>query len=227
MLQAKEAANKIIADAEYRAEVLETERLGPVAERETKTSKTEERLAKREEFLDERQRDLDTKEDEVKEREAEAARLTAARTLELAKIAHTTEEKAREELIREIEAANEEAILLRLQKLEAHGRERLEEKAKSILTSAIHRLGNAVNADVMSLSVQIPSEEMKGKIIGKEGRNIKAFERATGVEVIIDDAPDRITLSSFDPLRRNIAKIALEELIADGRIQPAKIEEVV
>ena len=227
MLQAKEAAAKVLEDAEYRAEVLETERLAPVEERETKTSKTEERLAKREEFLDERQRDLDVKEDEVKERELEAARLTAARTRELAKIAHTTEDKAREELIREIETANEEAILLRLQKLEAHGRERLEEKAKSILTSAIHRLGNAVNADVMSLSVQIPSEEVKGKIIGKEGRNIKAFERATGVEVIIDDAPDRITLSSFDPLRRNIAKMALEELIADGRIQPAKIEEVV
>lgn len=88
-------------------------------------------------------------------------------------------------------------------------------------------MGNAVNADVTTLSVSIPSEEIKGKIIGKEGRNIKAFERATGVDVIIDDVPDKITLSSFDPLRRHIAKLALERLIADGRIQPAKIEETV
>ncbi|HVW82355.1 MAG TPA: ribonuclease Y [Candidatus Paceibacterota bacterium] len=227
MLAAKEAAAKVVADAEYRAEVLETERLGPLEEREGKLAEAAERLGKRGEFLDERQRDLDEKEEEVKRREAEAARLSAARAKELAKIAHTTEEKAREELFAELERGNEEAILLRLQKLEAHGRELLEEKARAILTASIHRLGNAVNADVMSLSVAIPSIEMKGKIIGKEGRNIKAFERATGVEVIIDDAPERITLSSFDPLRRHIAKIALEELIADGRIQPAKIEEVV
>jgi ribonuclease Y len=227
LLSAKEQAAKIVADAEYRAEVLETERLGPLEEREGKLAEAAERLGKRGEFLDERQRDLDEKEGEVKRRGEEAARLTAARTKELAKIANTTEEKAREELFAELERANEEALLLRLQKLEAHGRLLLEEKAKSILTASIHRLGNSVNAEVMSLSVAIPSEEVKGKVIGKEGRNIKAFERATGVEVIIDDQPERITLSSFDPLRRHIAKIALEELIADGRIQPAKIEEVV
>ena len=158
---------------------------------------------------------------------SEAENLTALRSKELAKVAHLSSEKAREELFSEIERSYEEAILLRLQKLEAHGRERLEDKARGILTTVIHRLGNAVNADVMSLTVAIPSEEMKGKIIGKEGRNIKAFERATGVDVLIDDVPDRITLSSFDPLRRAIAKIALEKLIADGRIQPAKIEETV
>ncbi len=121
----------------------------------------------------------------------------------------------------------EKAFLARIQKLEAHGRKQLEEKAREILLSSIHRMGNAVNSEIMTLSVSIPSEEIKGKIIGKEGRNIKAFERATGVDVIIDDAPDKITLSSFDPLRRHIAKIALEKLISDGRIQPAKIEEIV
>jgi ribonuclease Y len=234
LLQAKEQANKIITDAEYRAAVLETERLAVVEEREEKASTREERVAQREEFLDSRQQDLDDKEVEVRGREQEAVRakneaqnLTAERTKELAKVANLSEDKAREELFSEIEKAYEEAILLRLQKLEAHGRERLEDKARSILTSTIHRLGNAVNAEVMSLSITLPSEEMKGKIIGKEGRNIKAFERATGVDVIIDDVPDRITLSSFDPLRRAIAKIALEKLILDGRIQPAKIEETV
>lgn len=234
LLHAKEQAAKIIADAEFRGEVVETERLAPVEEREEKITLREERLGAREEFLDSRQRDLDDKEVEVRQREQaalhsknEAEKLTAERTKELAKVAHLSEEKAREELFSEIEHTYEEAILLRLQKLTANGRERLEDKARAILTTIIHRLGNAVNADVMSLSVMLPSEETKGKIIGKEGRNIKAFERATGVDVLIDDVPDRITLSSFDPLRRAIAKIALEKLIVDGRIQPAKIEETV
>lgn len=234
LLQAKEQAAKILADAEFRSAVVETERLATVEEREEKVALREERLATREEFLDTRQHDLDEKESEIRAREQEASRvkneaekLLSVRTKELAKAAHLSEEKAREELFAEIERTNEEAILLRLQKLAANGRERLEEKARDILTSVIHRLGNAVNAEVMSLSVTLPSEEVKGKIIGKEGRNIKAFERATGVDVIIDDTPDRITLSSFDPLRRAVAKISLEKLIDDGRIQPAKIEEIV
>lgn len=234
ILQAKEQAAKIIADAEFRSAVVETERLAPVEEREEKISAWSERLASREEFLDERQRILDEKEEEVRAREQEAARakneaekLTVLRTKELAKAAHLSEDKAREELFAELEQAHEEAILLRLQKLEAHGRERLEDKARNILTTVVHRLGNAVNPETMSLSITLPSEEVKGKIIGKEGRNIKAFERATGVEVIIDEAPNRIVLSSFDPLRRAIAKLALEKLIADGRIQPTKIEETV
>lgn len=234
LLQAKEQAAKIIADAEFRGEVIETERLASVEEREGKLAAREERIVAREGFLDARQQDLDEKESEVRGREQETARirseaekLVAERTKDLSRIAHLSEDKAREELFSEIERAHEEAILLRLQKLEAHGRERLEDKARSILTNTIHRLGNAVNAETMSFSVPLPSEDMKGKIIGKEGRNIKAFERATGVEMIIDDAPDRITLSSFDPLRRTIAKVALEKLIADGRIQPTKIEETV
>ena len=234
LLAAKEQAAKIIAEAEFRGEVVETERLAPVEEREQKVILREERLAAREEFLDSRQRDVDDKEAEVRARELEASyaketadALAEQRSKELAKVANLSEEKAREELFAQIERAYEEAILLRLQKLSANGRERLEEKARAILTASIHRLGNAVNAETMSLSVVLPSDDVKGKIIGKEGRNIKAFERATGVDVIIDDAPDKITLSSFDPLRRHIAKIALEKLIADGRIQPAKIEETV
>lgn len=234
LLAAKEQAAKIVAEAQFRGEVAETERLAPIEEREEKAASREERVASREEFLDSRQRDLDDKEDEVRSREREAAHakelaenLAEERSRELAKVANLSEERAREELFAQIERTYEEAILLRLQKLEAHGRERLEEKARAILIASIHRLGNAVNAETMSLSVALPSDDVKGKIIGKEGRNIKAFERATGVDVLIDDSPDKITLSSFDPLRRHIAKIALEKLISDGRIQPAKIEETV
>jgi len=234
LLQAKEQAAKILADAEYRGAVIETERLVPIEEREEKIDAREERVAAREEFLDLRQRDLDEKEAGLHAREQETVRLrgeaellAAERSRALANVAHLSEKRAREELFAEIERAYEESILLRLQKLEAHGRERLEEKARAILTAAIHRLGNAVNADVVSLSLALPSEELKGKIIGREGRNIKAFERVTGVDVLIDDVPDRITISSFDPLRRHVAKVALEKLIADGRIQPVKIEEAV
>ncbi|MBI4088882.1 ribonuclease Y [Candidatus Kaiserbacteria bacterium] len=227
LLQAKEQAGKIIADAEFRGAVIETERLAPIEEREGKLVAREERVASRETFLDEKENEVRMREQEASRTKSEAGELIVQRSKELAKVAHLSEEKAREELFSDVERAYEEAILLRLQKLEAHGRERLEEKARSILTTIIHRLGNAVNAEVTSLSVVLPSDEMKGKIIGKEGRNIKAFERVTGVDVLIDDVPDRITLSSFDPLRRHVAKIALEKLIIDGRIQPAKIEETV
>jgi len=227
MLAAKEAAAKIIAEAEFRGAVIETERLAPIEEREEKLVAREERVASREEFLDEKENEVRAREQQAIVAKNEAERLAAERSKELAKVAHLSVDKAREELFSEIERAHEEAILLRLQKLAANGRERLEDKARAILISSIHRLGNAVNAEVMSLSVALPSDDIKGKIIGKEGRNIKAFERATGVDVLIDDVPDKIALSSFDPLRRHIAKIALEKLIVDGRIQPAKIEETV
>ncbi len=234
MLEAREKAAQIEKEAEEHADAIESERLAPLTEREERVKSFSDRLVKREEFLDERERTLAEEIERVKSRENEAANVKRdaenvlkERRAELVRIGRFSEKEARERLIKEVESVEEEAVLTRLQKLEANGRERLEDKARSILMSVIHRMGAAVNAEVMSLSITIPSEEIKGKVIGKEGRNIKAFEKATGVDVIIDDAPDKITLSSFDPLRRHIAKIALERLIADGRIQPAKIEEVV
>lgn len=234
MLEAKERASRLLAEAEERAKKLETERFLPLKEREDKVTKFAERIAKREEFLDERERNLVNETEEVKNRENEAAnlkrefdKLLLERRQELLRLSHLTENEAKAALMKDLEESQEESVLARLQKLDAHGRSQLEEKARTILLSIIHRMAANVNSEVMTLSVTIPSEEVKGKIIGKEGRNIKAFERATGVDVIIDDAPDKITLSSFDPIRRNIAKLALEQLISDGRIQPAKIEESV
>ncbi|MEK7515551.1 MAG: Rnase Y domain-containing protein, partial [Patescibacteria group bacterium] len=227
LLHAQEQAAKIIAEAQFRGDVVETERLAPIEEREEKLVAREEHIVSREAFLDEKENEVRTREQEAARAKEIAENLAKERAKELSKVANLSEEKAREELFSEIERAYEEAILLRLQKLAANGRERLEDKARTILTTSIHRLGNAVNAETMSLSVALPSDDVKGKIIGKEGRNIKAFERATGVDVLIDDSPDKITLSSFDPLRRHIAKIALEKLIVDGRIQPAKIEETI
>lgn len=234
MLEAKEKAAKLLQEAEARAVDVEKRELAPLVEREERLEKVEDRVSKKEEFLDERERALSERADELKARENEVVRakkeaenLSKERRAELSRISHLSENAAKDLLVKDIEHAYEESILARLQKLEATGRERLEARARNILTAVIHRLGNAVNAEVTTLSVAIPSEEVKGKVIGKEGRNIKAFERATGVDVLIDDAPDRITLSSFDPMRRHVAKIALEKLIQDGRIQPAKIEEIV
>lgn len=234
MLEAKERAAKIVQEAEVRAQKVIGDYEVPLKEREEHLNKATERLEKREEFLDERERNLAEESEEVRNRENEAAnikreaeKLREERRLELVRLGRLSENEARDELMKDLEESQSEALLARLQKLDAHGRELLEDKARSILLSTIHRMAGSVNSEVMTLSVQIPSEEIKGKVIGKEGRNIKAFERATGVDVLIDDAPDKITLSSFDPLRRHIAKIALERLIEDGRIQPAKIEEVV
>lgn len=234
LLEAKERANRIIGEAEAKADAIEESRLTPLKEREEKLSKAAERLAKREEFLDERERNLAADAEDVKNRENEAnnlrrdaERLRDERRQELLRLSRLSEKEALAMVMKDLEESHEESVLARLQKLETRGREQLDDKARAILLSVIHRMAAAVNSDVMTLSVAIPSEEVKGKVIGKEGRNIKAFERATGVDVIIDDAPDKITLSSFDPLRRHIAKIALEMLIEDGRIQPAKIEEAV
>ncbi len=227
LLEARERANRIIKDAEEEAEEVELTRAAPLQEREGRLERMTARILKREEFLDERERSLVTREETSTRLRHEAETVLKERQAQLARIANFSEEDARKRLFEEVEKVEENAILARIQKLEANGRKQLEEKARSILLTSIHRLANPVNAEVMALSVAIPSEEMKGKIIGKDGRNIKAFERATGVDIIIDEAPNRITLSSFDPLRRHIAKVSLEKLMEDGRIQPAKIEETV
>lgn len=233
-LVAREEAKKITQHAEEEAaKVLHEARLD-LKEREEKIKKTEERLIKKEDLLDKRQGDIDKEVENIKEKIAEVKRvkdkvdqMEVGKQLELEKIARLSTEEAKTQLFANLEKRYEEDLLARTQKLEKGGEERLEARAKEILTTAIQRLGNSVSSDMLTTLVNIPSDELKGKIIGKEGRNIKAFERATGVEVIVDDTPGAITISSFDPIRRQIARLALENLILDGRIQPAKIEGAV
>ncbi len=234
LLDAREKAERITADAEAAAREKVALAEGTLGEKEEKLLKQEERVFKREESLDKKQAELDaqvegikTKIEEVRTIKERAEALVSQRGDELAKVAGLTKEQAKQELIREMERENEEDLMMRVQKLERDGAEKLERRAKEILTTSIHRLGNSVAADTMATAITIPNDDIKGKIIGKEGRNIKAFERASGVEVIIDDTPGSIVLSSYDPLRRAIARMALENLIIDGRIQPAKIEETV
>lgn len=233
-LTAKEGAKKILEEAEIEGKKLIEKSHQEVKEKESKIQQIETRLIKKEDFLDKRQADIDKEVELIKQKIAEiktirekAEALETEKNQILQKIAGMSPDEAKQSLIKTVEKNSEQDIMVRIQKLEQSGEEILEEKAKSILATSIQRLANSVASDVMSTSVTIPNDEIKGKIIGKEGRNIKAFERMTGVEVIVDDTPGNITISSFDPIRRHVAKIALEELIKDGRIQPAKIEKVV
>ncbi len=234
LLNAREEAKQITTDAEEKARATQSALDVEVKEKEEKLTRTEERVFKREEALDKKQADLDrelegvkARIEEVKTIKEKADALVEQRAQELARVAGLTKEQAKTQLMAEIEREADEDLMMRVAKLERDGMERLERKAKDILTTAIHRLGNSVASDTMATAITIPNDDIKGKIIGKEGRNIKAFERATGVEVIIDDTPGSIVMSSYDPIRRAVARVALENLIIDGRIQPAKIEEIV
>ena len=233
-LSAKNKEKAILDEAEKKAEEMLKEARLEIKEKEDVNRKTEERLIKKDELLDHRQTEIDKEVEEIKKRIEEikiirenAEKIENQKQEELQKIAKLTPEQAKEEIIKIVEKQSEEDILLKMRKMDQGGQEILEQKAKEILATSIQRLSNSVSSDMLTTHVAIPSDEIKGKIIGKEGRNIKAFERVTGVEVIVDDTPGSITISSFDPVRRQIAKSALEKLIADGRIQPAKIEEMV
>lgn len=231
-LDAKEKAQEILEAAEKEAEKDTNEKLAEIKVEEAQVNKEKDRLVQKEEKLEAKQQVIDNdvealkkKIEEVRAIKARADDLLDKRTEALAEAAKLSIEEAKEELLAVVERDSEESIVQRIQKLEVTGKEKIDLKAKEILTTAIHRIGNAMPADVISTKVELPSDDLKGKIIGKEGRNIKAFEHASGVDIIVDDTPGTITISSFDPIRRQIARTALESLITDGRIQPVKIEK--
>lgn len=232
MLDAKEKAKKIEEELRTTFERERTEREKELKEKEAFVKKAESRMLDKEAHLDKRQSDIDKEVEDVKRRIEEVQQVKEKvraveenQQKELERVAHLSQEEAKNELIALIEKQSSEDLMVRMRKFEQDGAEKLERKAQEILTSAIYRLGNAVTTDVLTTSITLPSEEIKGKIIGKEGRNIRAFERASGVDVLVDETPGVITLSCFDPVRRQIARVALENLIIDGRIQPVKIEE--
>src|SRR3989344_764248 len=234
LLDAKELSQKTIEDAKIEAEKILKETKEELKEKEKNLQKTEERLASKDELLEKRVFDLNKDEGRLKEnqeklknKETELEELKNQEKERLEKIAGLSSEEAKKQLIESLEKKSESDLLARMQKLELFANEALERKAKDILATTIQRMASATTSEVSTTSVTIPSDDIKGKIIGKEGRNIRALERAAGVEVLVDDTPGMIMISSFDPVRRQIAKIALENLIQDGRIQPAKIEEMV
>ena len=233
LLSAKEEATKITDEAGKRAEKRLAELHDEEKKYEIEHKKTEERLIKKEGFLDERQREIDkeaenikTKIDEVKQVKERTEILEKEKEVELQRISGLTVEGAKDEILKDVQKRYEEDLMIRMQKLEMANAEKLDRKAKDILATSIQRLASSTAAEIMTTTVSIPNDEIKGKIIGKEGRNIRAFERAAGVELIVDDTPGSIIISSFDPIRRQIARVALENLILDGRIQPVKIEEM-
>ena len=234
LLDAKEESEQLIEKAKEKAEKLKDELLEDLKIKEKELKEKDDRILRREETLDKQRIDLTKKEEEIsKSKELTEQKLQEAEeTLQkeikkLEEIANLSKDEAKEQLLDDIKKAYEEDLSVRLQKLAQDSEEKFEEKAKEILVTAIHRVGNSVPAEVLSTTVELPNDEIKGKIIGREGRNIRAFERASGVDLIVDDTPGTITISSFDPVRRQIARVALENLILDGRIQPAKIEEAI
>lgn len=234
LLDAETTALKIIEKAEEKAAGTLQEAKTERKVLDEKVTQKETRLDKREELLDSRQIDIDSakeslqsKIDEVKNLKARLDERKDELDKKLETLAGVTAEEALVRMCTKITTDRAQDLQSHLQKIELFNNEAIEAKATNILLSAIHRIGNVMPTSVMTSNVEIPSDDLKGKIIGKEGRNVRAFERATGVDVLIDETPGYIVLSSFDPIRREIARVALEALMKDGRIQPAKIEEAV
>jgi len=223
VLKAKDKAVSILEEAKREEK-----------ERFSTLERTESRLLRREELLEKEGADVKVRENKLsdelgkfEEKKTEVARLKDRIESELSRISGLTKDQAKNQLIKEIKDENRDELALMLQKLEKEKKEEVEKKSLDVITSAIQRYARSSVSDITTTAFTLPSEDLKGKIIGREGRNIKTLERLTGTELIIDETPDTIIISSFDPSRREIAKFALEKLIRDGRIQPAKIEEKV
>ncbi len=182
---------------------------------------------KKEKELSGKEKDLASKEQNLKTRFEEVDKIKEEQKKTLEKISAMTREEAKKALVSEMEQEARQDAAVLAQQIEQEIRENADKKSKEILSVAIQRIAADHTADITTSTVQIPNDEVKGRIIGREGRNIRAFEQATGVDLIVDDTPEAITVSAFDGVRREIAKISLERLIADGRIHPARIEEVV
>jgi ribonuclease Y len=220
-LEAKDKAVSLLASAE---ENLKKER--------DQLSRTQERLLQKELGLDDRAKKLESKEekllDQVEKIKAVKAELEMAQEKEferLEELSHLTRQQAQDKLFQRVEQVYHQDLLESLRKLEASRAEEIEKRAAELVATAIQRYARPTVSEITTSIVNLPNEEIKGRIIGKEGRNIKHFEKLTGVEVTVDETPDSIMLSCFDPVRREVARVALERLIQDGRIQPARIEE--
>ncbi len=223
LLEAKEEALKTKNDIdkevkERRSELQRMEKR--VLSREENIDKKTEAVEKKEAFLSKKEAELDAKKREISD-------LEAKRTQELERISGLTSEQAKEYLLKTVEDDVKHETAVMIKELETKAKEEADKKAKDYVVTAIQKCAaDHVSETTISL-VQLPNDEMKGRIIGREGRNIKTLETLTGVDLIIDDTPEAVVLSSFDPIRREVARIALEKLIVDGRIHPARIEEMV
>jgi len=232
--EAEFKAKEIVIEGQKKAVDFVEEAKKEERERKIQFSRTEERLLKKEESLEKQWNDIRFQENQIKEdvEKIKAAKIQVADTkeklsLEFEKIAKLSETEAKEKLLENIKEKYKDDLVIAIQKLVRERKEEVERKSVEIMTVAMQRLSRSHVVEVTTSVFNLKDEEMKGKIIGREGRNIRALERETGVEFIIDETPGAIIISSFDPVRREVARLALEKLIKDGRIQPAKIEEKV
>lgn len=223
LLEANEKSLKIIDDAKREEQT-----------RRDELRTTQQRLEERESKFDQKLLDLETKQQQLFDKNA-ALDETKKKLLEikdeqlkkLERIASLTQEEAQNVLLKHVEEHSQEALLSRLKKLEQTEADELNRKAAEMISLAMQRCASSQSVELTTTTVQLPSDEMKGRIIGREGRNIRVLEQLTGTEIIVDDTPQAITVSGFSPIRRHIAKQALERLISDGRIHPGRIEETV
>jgi ribonuclease Y len=246
---AEERARKIIDEALKSAEDTKREKLLEVKEESLKTrnelekevkdrrnemqraerriQQKEENVEKRSEAIERREQSLSAREENLNKKSEEVAKLNEQRLQELEKISGLTSEQAKEYLLKIVEddVKHESAIMIK--NMEAEAKEEADKRAKEIVVGAIQRCAADHVSETTISVVQLPNDEMKGRIIGREGRNIRTLETMTGVDLIIDDTPEAVVISGFDPIRREVARIALEKLIVDGRIHPARIEEMV
>jgi ribonuclease Y len=220
---AREEAIKVgkAAEAESRERRLEIQRI------EKRANQKEEALERKLEAVERRERDLDSKKKDIEKTTAELQTIREKQLAKLESISGTSSEEAKTLLFQELKQEVEEEAAQQVRVWEAQIKEEADERVRDILATAIQRCATDVVSETTISAVPLPSDEMKGRLIGREGRNIRALEQATGVDLIIDDTPETVTISSFDPVRREVARLALSKLILDGRIHPTRIKEIV
>jgi len=223
ILKARSRAVKILEEAKKE----EKQRQVELANFEKRVSRREEIVERQASTVDQQRQHLVQQTVSIKQIREQVDALNNEARLKLAEVAGLSEEQAKAELLSIAEQQHKVDLVSRLKKLEQDASETLEKRSKELITLAMQKYAASQAVELTTTSVDLPSDELKGRIIGKEGRNIKALERLTGVELIVDDTPGAVVLSSFDPIRRQVAKIALEKLMTNGRIQPARIEEAV
>ncbi|WP_416389386.1 ribonuclease Y [Ohessyouella blattaphilus] len=223
LLEVKEESIKTKNELEKESK----ERRAELQRYEKRVLTKEESVEKRADMVERREQSLQAKEENLKTKEAKVEELSNQRVQELERISGLTSEQAKEHLLKTVEEEVKHDAAKLVKELESQAKEEADKKAREYVVTSIQRCAADHVAETTISVVQLPSDEMKGRIIGREGRNIRALETLTGVELIIDDTPEAVVLSGFDPIRREVAKIALEKLIVDGRIHPARIEEMV
>ena len=223
MFEAKDTALKTLEESKKE----EKERLSQLSRIENLLTRKETELEQKSKELGQEKEQLKSKVTEIVALRTQTEETQAKQITELERISGLNREVAKAELVTKIEEEAKDDLYRKIRKLEIDNKDEIDKKAREIVTLAVQRYAGSHISDSMTTVVNLPSDEIKGKIIGKEGRNIKTIERLTGVDVIIDDTPEALVISGFDPVRRQIAKLAIDKLIADGRIHPAKIEEMV